>query len=764
MRTLFVLRGAPGAGKSTLIRRHGLGDLAIGLDDFRRLYSTPFTDLDGRPTLSMAFGAEKQVVSAFKAAVATRIRQGGTLLLDCTNPTRKSYREFASLARRCGYAVHVIDIQGELSDAELIERNETRRGGIDYVGPEVVASIAARVRAGTASVVEPVVGLDDVRRLNTITEIDVAERYERLVVIGDVQSCAGALAKVKEHFGGWDPATLFVFVGDLFDRGPDAAGVLDLIADQADADGGLPDNIILVEGNHDEHLRMLCADVRGGSWPDTRESRRQILASGRRNGDIEALLARMVPMVGLRFAGEHILVTHAGLDPVTIDRIVTEREDGLLSWDLTEVPMLQLLLGSSERSTAFQGRSSYERAVELRLSHPRILQVHGHRNGTRSEEPGPALAAPNVYTLEHRVEHGGHLAVLQIDADGTRTLHAFEEDHPVLTGAAADPTSLVARMSAHPEVRVCEVTGMPGILACNFSRRAFTKGLWDETSCKARGLFLRADDAEVVARGYDKFFNLGQAPGPAGFEEVVRTGVGRPLTVRRKWNGYLGIVSVIDGRLRVLSKSGVTAYSEHAESLLRTHLGDRADELAGIIAEAGVSLTFEIISRRDPHIIDEGDDEVVLLDAIRNREDMELVDDLRLRLAEDFGFISPQVEVQSEAVEDAGDGADDALEALVARARAAEERGEEGFVITYADGAMTKYKSRVYSEIKAFRSLLTRHLAGNRVRVTGPGSALMHAYLEREAEEGAGKSLVERYTIDGLIGPVIDIPALVASL
>jgi len=270
--------------------------------------------------------------------------------------------------------------------------------------------------------------------------------------------------------------------------------------------------------------------------------------------------------------------------------------------------------------------------------------------------------------------------------------------------------------------------------------------------------------SEVVARGYDKFFNLGQAPGPAGFEEVVRTGVGRPLTVRRKWNGYLGIVSVIDGRLRVLSKSGVTAYSEHAESLLRTHLGDRADELAGIIAEAGVSLTFEIISRRDPHIIDEGDDEVVLLDAIRNREDMELVDDLRLRLAEDFGFISPQVEVLSEAVEDAGDGADDALEALVARARAAEERGEEGFVITYADGAMTKYKSRVYSEIKAFRSLLTRHLAGNRVRVTGPGSALMHAYLEREAEEGAGKSLVERYTIDGLIGPVIDIPALVASL
>ncbi|MFC2609513.1 MAG: amidase domain-containing protein, partial [Peptidiphaga gingivicola] len=44
--------------------------------------------------------------------------------------------------------------------------------------------------------------------------------------------------------------------------------------------------------------------------------------------------------------------------------ITAEGEDGLLTWDLTEVPMLQLLLGSSARSTTFQGRSGYERAVE----------------------------------------------------------------------------------------------------------------------------------------------------------------------------------------------------------------------------------------------------------------------------------------------------------------------------------------------------------------------------------------------------------------
>ena len=412
--------------------------------------------------------------------------------------------------------------------------------------------------------------------------------------------------------------------------------------------------------------------------------------------------------------------------------------------------MLQLLLGSSDRSTAFQGRSSYARAVEERLSHPRILQVHGHRNGARSEEPGPAHAAPNVYTLEHRVEDGGHLTVLEIGADGARTLRAFEQERVEPVGAAADPTSLVSRMSAHPEVRVRRVEGLPGVLACNFTKRAFTKGIWDETSCRARGLFLREADSRVVARGYDKFFNIGQPPGPADLEEVVRAGAGRPLTVRRKWNGYLGIVSVIDGRLRVFSKSGVTAYSEHARCLLEAHLGGRVDELAALIARADASLTFEVISRRDPHIIDEGDDKVVLLDAVRNQEDMELVDDLRREVAEEFGFVCPPVEVLSPAADDA------ALTALVSRARRAEEDREEGFVITYAGGAMTKYKSAYYREVRAFRSLLTRHLAGSPVRMAGPGSDLMRAFLDRGTTEGL--------MVEGLLGPVVNIPALAASL
>ena len=92
-----------------------------------------------------------------------------------------------------------------------------------------------------------------------------------------------------------------------------------------------------------------------------------------------------------------------------------------------------------------------------------------------------------------------------------------------------------------------------------------------------------------------------------------------------------------------------------------------------------------------------------------------LLDGLRRDLAEDFGFVCPPVEVLSPAADD------DALAALARRARRAEEDREEGFVITYAGGAMTKYKSDYYRGIRAFRSLLTATWPAARCAWRAPG-------------------------------------------
>ena len=46
------------------------------------------------------------------------------------------------------------------------------------------------------------------------------------------------------------------------------------------------------------------------------------------------------------------------------------------------------------------------------------------------------------------------------------------------------------------------------VVSYNFSRDAFDKGIWNNIITKARGLFINKKTQNVVARSYDKYFNL----------------------------------------------------------------------------------------------------------------------------------------------------------------------------------------------------------------------------------------------------------------
>lgn len=50
------------------------------------------------------------------------------------------------------------------------------------------------------------------------------------------------------------------------------------------------------------------------------------------------------------------------------------------------------------------------------------------------------------------------------------------------------------------------------ISSFNFSAGAFFNKIWDEQTVKARGLYINTKTGKVVARSYDKFFNIGERP------------------------------------------------------------------------------------------------------------------------------------------------------------------------------------------------------------------------------------------------------------
>lgn len=105
---------------------------------------------------------------------------------------------------------------------------------------------------------------------------------------------------------------------------------------------------------------------------------------------------------------------------------------------------------------------------------------------------------------------------------------------------STDGRNLLELMRDSDNVNVRPVKGENDVYACNFSRDAFKNQRWDEYSSKARGLFLDGN-GNVVARGFEKFFNLGEN------EQTTRENIDKrlkfPVRVERKENGFLGVAA-----------------------------------------------------------------------------------------------------------------------------------------------------------------------------------------------------------------------------
>ena len=96
------------------------------------------------------------------------------------------------------------------------------------------------------------------------------------------------------------------------------------------------------------------------------------------------------------------------------------------------------------------------------------------------------------------------------------------------------------------------------VVSLNFGDEAFQKGIWNDQTTKARGLFFSNSLQKVIARGYDKFFNLGEVVGDEklSLENIISDKITFPVNVWHKYNGYLGILSVHETTLDNIIYSG----------------------------------------------------------------------------------------------------------------------------------------------------------------------------------------------------------------
>lgn len=122
---------------------------------------------------------------------------------------------------------------------------------------------------------------------------------------------------------------------------------------------------------------------------------------------------------------------------------------------------------------------------------------------------------------------------------------------------------------------------------------------------------------KVVARGYEKFFNINERRETELEHLMVK--FKDKITCYKKENGFLGILSYVNNELFFASKS--TNEGEFAQYFKNIY--DKSNinklELEKYLKNNDVSLTFEVIDvENDPHIIEYDKSKIILLDIIHN--------------------------------------------------------------------------------------------------------------------------------------------------
>ena len=123
MRTLLLLRGAPGCGKTTWIKDHGLENYTLCADDVRMLFSSPKLHPDGKIMISQE--DDNAVWETLMKILEHRMEKGEFTVIDATNSKTKDMQKYKQLCDSYRYRIYCVDFT-DIPIEVAKERNRNR--------------------------------------------------------------------------------------------------------------------------------------------------------------------------------------------------------------------------------------------------------------------------------------------------------------------------------------------------------------------------------------------------------------------------------------------------------------------------------------------------------------------------------------------------------------------------------------------------------------------------------------------------------------
>ena len=418
---------------------------------------------------------------------------------------------------------------------------------------------------------------------------------------------------------------------------------------------------------------------------------------------LKKIYKRLRQCYAFEFRGKKFLCTHGGLPLVPKLALVSARE---------------MIKGVGRYETEIG--EIYSENYKKGLCQD-FIQVHGHRGINDGEYS---------YCLEGRVEFDGELKVLTIHNDGNIEKYGIKNN--VYNRGLSIPTTnshekiekfqtqndLINEMIVNSFITVKECDY--NLISLNFNRDAFNRKKWNDLTIKARGLFVDRDSGEVKIRSYNKFFNYGERNINLGYLKKYAT---YPIKVFKKYNGFLGLASVIDGNIVLASKSVTSGKYKDIFQSIWDKVEDSVKELLKqTMIENNCTAVFEVVSPEyDPHIIKYDKEHLYLLDFIENKLDID-TRNIDLEFSENLMKkiqFSSTILTKKELITKL-ENYDELYHFLDEKAKSLEEF--EGYVLCDNSGLMFKFKLPYYNFWKERRRWLERYRSalskGKKVEVT----------------------------------------------
>lgn len=691
MRTLLLLRGIQASGKSTWIKENNLEPYTLSADNIRLNIANPVLLEDGSYEISQKYN--KVTWELLYKYLEMRMQNGDFTIIDATHSDLKLLNKYKDLASTYKYTMYCLEFDVPLEEA--LRRNR-ERDSYKYVPERVIERTYETIKNNEKlpSALKKIESIDEIINFYTA---DV-NQYEKVVIIGDIHSCAEPLKEVLKNF---NEETLYIFVGDYFDRGIQPVETFNIMLDLLEKP-----NVILIEGNHEEKsMKKFIYDEE----KYTKSFEETTLLPLLKEYDVDYVRASLKKIYkklrqcfAFEFRDKKFLCTHGGLPLVP---------------KLTLVSAKEMIHGVGKYETEIG--EIYSENYKKGLCQG-FIQVHGHRGVNDGQFS---------YCLEDRVEFGGELKVLTIDNEGKIKKTGIKNS--VYNKGLKLPMSgtvekvefntaneLINEMIRHQFITVkeCEYN----LISLNFNREAFNKKKWNDLTIKARGLFVDKDSGEVKIRSYNKFFNFGERHVNLGYLKKYAT---YPIRAFKKYNGFLGLASVVNNEIVLTSKSVTSGkYKDIFQDIWNKVESEVRELLKQTMIENNCTAVFEVVSPEyDPHIIKYDKEHLYLLDFIENKLDLD-THNIDLEFSEN---LMKKVEFSSDLLTKKEEltrleNYNELYNFLAEKEKSLEEF--EGYVLCDNSGFMFKFKLPYYNLWKTRRAWLERYrsalVKGKKVEVT----------------------------------------------